>query len=72
MHEKAFIVKKSEELLDALNSIIALKQSINIKLTEGGISKSLVELKNMSTIAYLILKQSIRRSVNAGSFAKLS
>ena len=70
MYEKAFIFKKSNELLDALEFVIKLKQSINIKQMEVGISSSFVELKNMSTIAYLILKQSINRSVNVGTFAK--
>ncbi len=70
MYEKAFILKKSNELLDALEFVIKLKQSINIKQMEVGISSSFVELKNMSTIAYLILKQSINRSVNVGTFAK--
>lgn len=71
MYQKVFILKHTDELLSALDYIIQLKQTIRKKQQEGNMSASLVELKNLATIAYLVVKQSIERSKNVGSFHKV-
>lgn len=68
MDSHAGIVRSSEKLLTALKRVESLNDEVETLLVDKEISPQLCELKNLITVAKLIITQSIERTENKGGF----
>ena len=71
MRQNAGIVRHNADLLSAKEKLIQWQNEIEEKSKNHQISAELWELKNMVTVAALIVQQSIERNENRGGFIKI-
>lgn len=70
MRQSAGIVRFDADLFKAQEKLIKWQEELKIKVENNQISTELFELYNMTTVANLIVQQSIERKENRGGFVK--
>ena len=71
MQKNVGIVRNNSDLNETLKELIILQNEIESIESKNHISKELYELKNMIDVSLLIVNQSLRRTINCGSFYKV-
>ena len=71
MNDYVGIIRSDERLLRAENRLKTLYEETEALYKRCKISTELIELRNMISVAYLVVKQSQRRSENKGAFFKI-
>ena len=70
MRQSAGIVRFDVDLFKAQEKLLKWQEELKIKVENNQISTELFELYNMTTVANLIVQQSIERKENRGGFVK--
>ena len=71
MQKNVGIVRNNTDLNKTLNALYLLQENVQSIENEPQVSKEMYELKNMLEVSILIIKQSLLRTVNSGSFYKV-
>lgn len=71
MQKNVGIVRNNTDLKKTLNELNTLQNDLQAMESNHQISKEMYELKNMLEVSILIIKQSLLRTVNCGSFYKI-
>ncbi|MDZ4147619.1 MAG: L-aspartate oxidase [Flavobacteriaceae bacterium] len=71
MNDYVGIIRSEERLSRALNRLKILFEETEALYKRCKISTELIELRNMISVAYLVVKQSQKRSENKGAFFKI-
>jgi L-aspartate oxidase len=72
MQKNAGIVRNDADLTFAQTQLKLWEQEMNLMQQSYKINKEFYELKNMITVALLIVEQSLQRNENKGGFIKLN
>ncbi len=72
MHKEVSIIRSDESLEKAINRLTFLQRSIELLYKSYPISTSLIEVRNMISVALTITQQSVARKENKGAFYSVS